>query len=95
MPSLDEKPTLEYIKQQAKNLKEVWRETHDQWTLCDTYYDRTFPLWPAGMDRPVVHPATPKSLIDTAVDQMMGHSPTFERFPRDISKKEQAEMGKL
>ncbi len=89
----DPKPTIESIKSHTEYLKEVWRDTHNNWRTYDTFYDRTFKLWDPKQNRPTVHPAKPKSIIDTAVDQMMGHEPTFERFPRDASEQEQADSG--
>lgn len=93
MPGFEEKPTTEHIKQQVKYLEDVWRDTHQLWEMCDAYYDRTFEIWDPKSKRPRIHPATPRSLIDTAVAQMMGHEPTFERFPRDLSRKDDADTG--
>lgn len=93
MMFFDEKPTTELITSMVEHLTDVWRETHTQWMLYDTFYDRTFQLWDPKLNRPTVHPAKPKSIVDTAVDQMMGHEPTYERFPRNPSKKDEADSG--
>jgi hypothetical protein len=93
MMFFDEKPTTELITSMVEHLTDVWRETHSQWMLYDTFYDRTFQLWDPKLTRPIVHPAKPKSIVDTAVDQMMGHEPTYERFPRNPSKKDEADSG--
>ncbi len=89
----DPKPTIESIKAHTEYLKEVWRDTHDNWRTYDTYYDRTFKLWDPKSNRPTVHPAKPRAIIDTAVSQLMGHEPTFERFPRDAGEQTQADSG--
>ncbi len=86
-------PTIELIQAQVTHLKNVWRLTHNKWGVYDTFYNRTFPLWDRKLNRPTVHPAKPKSIVDTAVDQMMGHEPTYERFPRDVDDKDEADSG--
>lgn len=93
MVMLEQKPTVELIKVHTQHLRDVWRETHQRWRVYDTFYERTFQLWDPKLNRPVVHPAKPKSIVDTAVDQMMGHEPTFERFPANAGEQEQADTG--
>ncbi len=89
----DQKPTIESIKAHTEHLKEVWRDTHNNWRTYDTFYERKFKLWDKRLNRPTVHPAKSRAIIDTAVSQLMGHEPTFERFPHDASEQEQADSG--
>jgi len=93
MAAFDEKPTVGSINAMVQHLTVVWRDTHNNWMTADTFYNLTFPLWDPKLNRPTVHPAKPKSIVDTAVDQMMGHEPTFERFARDVDKKDEADSG--
>lgn len=95
MPSFDEKPTVESIIQMANHLEKVWQDAHNRWKIADEYYNRDFPLWNPGSNRPVFHPAKSRSVVDTAVDQLLGFEPQVERFPEKVDQKEAADSGEL
>ena len=47
---MSDKPTCEIINQYRKYLGDLWSNAHAKWETIDTYYNRTFQLWPQGMD---------------------------------------------
>ena len=79
---MSEKPTAEMIAQYRKYLGDLWSNTHAKWENIDTYYNRTFSLWPDGMDRPGwFKPMRSRSLVDHAVDHQLAHDPIVKRSP--------------
>ena len=77
---LAEKPTAGSIKEMHQHLQRIWNEAHGIFRLVDTYYERTFALWERGSNRPNLHPMKPRSIVDTALDQLMGHEAQVHRF---------------
>jgi len=88
MVDLAEKPTTGSIKDMHQHLARIWMEAHGVFKLVDTFYERTFDLWEHGVKRPNLHPMKPRSIIDTALDQLMGHEAQVHRFGEDESKAE-------
>ena len=85
----DDKPTVDSIMAVENHFRSMWSETHAKWRQVDTYYWNTFGLWPEGVNRPISRPATPRSLIDHAVDVMMTFEPTVSRYSHgDYSEQE-------
>lgn len=80
MLRLDEKPDAGMIQGMRTHLARVWTQTHAWNVTRDTFYNRTYPLWPAGVNRPILRPGKARSIIDHGVDQLLGSSPTVERF---------------
>ena len=65
---LDEKPTIEYVEKLAKHLEGLWSRTHAKWMQIDSYYNQTFQIWPAGLNRPEwLKPARSRSIVDHAL----------------------------
>jgi hypothetical protein len=89
---LAEKPTIESIKQMVKHFDDIWREAHGIFHTVDTYYERTFDLWEKGANRPNLHPMKPRSIIDTALDQLMGHEAQTHRFGEDEGKAQERDQ---
>lgn len=83
MLHLDEKPDAKTIRQLTTHFERVWRRTHTWNSVRDEFYNRTFALWPKGSTRPVFRPGKARSIIDHAVDQLLGSDPTIERFGDD------------
>ncbi len=82
--NLDEKPTVESVRQMVRHLEGVWSRTHAKWRTIDTYYQQTFRLWPEGLDRPEwLKPARSRSIIDHAVDHQLAHDPIVSRPPSE------------
>ena len=82
--NLDDKPTVESVRQMVRHLEGVWSQTHAKWRTVDTYYQQTFRLWPEGLDRPEwLKPARSRSIIDHAVDHQLAHEPIVSRPPTD------------
>ena len=80
--TMADKPTIEIIGQYRKYLGDLWSNTHTKWEKIDTYYNRTFQLWPEGMDRPEwFKPMRARSLVDHAVDHQLAHEPLVSRSP--------------
>lgn len=92
MADLAEKPTTESIKQMIEHFGRIWSDAHAIFRLVDTYYERTFPLWEKGSNRPNLHPLKPRSIIDTALDQLMGHEAQTHRFGEDEGKAEERDQ---
>ena len=81
---MPEKPTPEYILDLAKRLEDLWAEAHEHWAVIDSYYNRTFALWPEGAlreTRTPYHPSTPTNIIDHAVDIQLAFDPKPHRPP--------------
>lgn len=58
----------------------LWSDSRAQWGKYDTFNRRTFPVWPGTKEkRPSLRPSTPTSLIDHAVDNLMGFKPKVHR----------------
>jgi len=92
----DSKPTAESIAQHRKYLQDVWREAHTKWEDIDSYYNRTFRLWPEGMDRPEwFRPMRARAVIDQAVDHQMAHDPLISREPAGDGEEHQLKADKL
>ena len=92
MADLSEKPTVGSIKDMHQHLRRIWDESHEIWRTIDTYYERTFALWEKGSSRPNLHPMKPRSIIDTALDQLMGHEAQVHRFGEDEGKAEERDQ---
>lgn len=88
MVDLADKPTIESIKVMHQHLENIWRDAHGIFRIIDTYYERTFALWEPKANRPNLHPMKPRSIIDTALDQLMGHEAQVHRFGEDEGKAE-------
>ena len=81
---MPEKPTPEYILDLAKRHEDLWAEAHAHWQVIDSYYNRTFALWPEGALndlRTPYHPSTPTNIIDHAVDIQLAFDPKPHRPP--------------
>lgn len=88
MVDLAEKPTAELITQMKTHFERLWAETHTIMKMVDPFYERTFALWELGTNRPNLHPMKPRSIIDTALDQLMGHEAQVHRFGEDEGEQE-------
>ena len=94
---MPEKPTPEYILDLAKRLEDLWAEAHAHWAIIDSYYNRTFALWPEGAlndSRTPYHPSTPTNIIDHAVDIQLAFDPKPHRPPasKGETSKEYADL---
>jgi len=92
MVDLAEKPTSVSIKEMHQHLQRIWNQAHGIWKTIDTYYERTFRLWEVGSNRPNLHPMKPRSIVDTALDQLMGHEAQIQRFGEDEGKAEERDQ---
>lgn len=92
MVDLAEKPTEESIGQMHQRLERIWSDAHGIFRTVDTYYERTFRLWERGSTRPTLRPMKPRSIIDTALDQLMGHEAQVHRFGEDEGKAEERDQ---
>ena len=86
MVNLSDKPTIESIQQIKTHYERIWNDAHGVFRMVDTFYDRTFKLWDDGVKRPTIHPMKPRSIIDTALDQLMGHEAQTHRFGEEDSE---------
>jgi hypothetical protein len=79
---LDEQPTVEYVEKLAKHLEGLWSRTHAKWMQIDSYYNQTFQIWPAGLNRPEwLKPSRSRSIVDHATDHQLAHDPVVHRMP--------------
>lgn len=83
MTSFSDKPDIDHIKRMQTHLSRIWTEAHGIFRTVDTYYERTFQLWERGINRPNIHTLKPRSIVDTALDQLMGHEAQAHRFGED------------
>ena len=76
------RPTADSTTQARKQLQDLWSNCHGKWEQVDSYYNRTFQVWPDGLDRPGWYrPMRARSIIDHAVDRQLAHEPTIHREP--------------
>lgn len=65
--------------------KELWSGSQKQWREYDTYFQRTFDVWDKSKknqaNRPFYRRSTPTTVIQRAVDQLMGFDPSVHREP--------------
>jgi len=94
--ALEDKPTPELVHEHRKYLSDLWSNTHAKWENIDTYYNRTFKLWPDGMDRPDWYiPMRPRALVDHAVDHQLAFEPLVHRAPAGIGEEHKRRADKL
>ena len=94
--ALEDKPTPALIQEHRKYLSDLWSNTHAKWETIDTYYNRTFKLWPDGMDRPDWYiPMRPRALVDHAVDHQLAFEPLVHRAPAGIGEEHKRRADKL
>lgn len=82
MPNFDDKPTEAFIDQAQKHLEETWGEAHKGWSTRDSFYHRTYTLWPNHTDRPKTRPSRPTAIVDRATDTLINFSPSPHRIAR-------------
>ena len=83
MPGFSGKPDAEHIRRMHTHLARIWSDAHSTFKLVDTFYERTVALWEGGIKRPNIHTLKPRSIVDTALDQLMGHEAQSHRFGED------------
>jgi hypothetical protein len=70
---------------------DLWANCHAKWAKIDTYYNRTFQLWPETSTRPGWYrPMRARSIIDHAVDRQIATEPKVHRFPATDSAENKA-----
>lgn len=82
------RPTQKSIDDASAYLSDVWEGAHTRWRTYDSYYHRTYKLWPTEKlqnNRPEYHPSTPTAIVDHAADAFMAFDPTIKRFPASAS----------
>ena len=94
--ALEDKPTPALIQEHRKYLGDLWSNTHAKWETIDTYYNRTFKLWPDGMDRPDWYiPMRSRALVDHAVDHQLAFEPLVHRAPAGIGEEHKRRADQL
>ena len=94
--ALEDKPTVELIQKHRKYLSDLWSNCHSKWETIDSYYNRTFKLWPDGMDRPDWYlPMRPRALVDHAVDHQLAFEPLVHRAPAGVGEEHKRRADKL
>ncbi|HDZ37130.1 MAG TPA: hypothetical protein ENH62_02395, partial [Marinobacter sp.] len=84
MPNFDEKPTAAFIDQAHTHLRDQWSPAQQGWDTRDTFYHRTYTLWPnhIGARRPAAKSSRPTAIVDRAADTLINFSPTWHRVSR-------------
>jgi hypothetical protein len=98
MFGLDQEPTAHTITTLAKHLSDTWGPAHSNWITADSYYKRTYEVWPqmgAAKGRPFYRPSTPTNTIDHAVDNQLAIMPSFHREPVGGDKNSEELSGKI
>ena len=92
----DIKPTSGSVEIARKQLQDLWSNCHGKWEQVDSYYNRTFQVWPDGLDRPGWYrPMRARSIIDHAVDRQLAHEPTIHREPVGQGEEHKAKADKV
>ena len=92
----DMRPTADSVAIARKQLQDLWSNCHGKWEQVDTYYNRTFQVWPDGLDRPGWYrPMRSRSIIDHAVDRQLAHEPTIHREPVGQGEAHRAKADKV
>ncbi len=77
-------PDEKAIKEYAQHLQDTWADAHALYRKLDTYYQRTYSVWPDEdrfANRPFRRPSTPTRIIDQAVDVQLARTPLVRRPP--------------
>jgi hypothetical protein len=77
-----EAPTEEAVREYFTHLEEMWREAHTLFEKLDSFYFRTYPVWPADdrfREYPVHRPSTPTWIVDHAADTHLASTPVIHR----------------
>ncbi|KKN40164.1 hypothetical protein LCGC14_0735960 [marine sediment metagenome] len=82
MTSFD-KPTGDDTMKRVAHLLRVWGACHEKWEKIDTYLNQSFLVWDSPYtERPSIHPARSRSILDHAVDNQLAFEPKVHRPPR-------------
>jgi hypothetical protein len=77
-----EQPTEHAVREYFEYLDEMWRETRTLFERLDSFYFRTYPIWPAEErfdTYPVHRPSTPTWIVDHAADTQLASTPVISR----------------
>ena len=78
----EEAPTREQIDEENFFLTNLWAKAHSKWRTRDSFYHRTYGVWPAEYeDRATFRPSTPTNVVDHAIDTQMSFDPRVSREP--------------
>ena len=92
----DTRPTAGSVEIARKQLQDLWSNCHGKWEQIDSYYNRTFKIWPDGLERPGWYrPMRARSIIDHAVDRQLAHEPTIHREPIGQGEAHRAKADKV
>lgn len=76
------RPNAEYIHEFFRHLHdEVWADARANWEDYDRYFNRTYQVWPAGVNRPTYRPARPATIVNNATDHQLAFEPKVTYFP--------------
>ena len=67
----NKKPTGKQIEDLKFHLEGVWRDAHIHWGKVDTFYNRTYAIWPEelpGAKRSSYHLSKATNIVDHVVD---------------------------
>ena len=91
MPNFDDKPTAAFIDQAKAHLVTTWGEAHEGWVTRDSFYHRTYKLWPHHTGRPETKPSRPTAIVDRAADTLINFTPEWHRVSRKPDQTEGAD----
>jgi hypothetical protein len=90
------KPDASYVSKERKQLEDLWSNCHSKWAVIDSFYNRTFAVWPNRPDRPGWYrPMRARAIIDHAVDRQLAHEPTIHREPVGPSEDSRARADRV
>jgi len=90
-----DRPTPERIVWAKAHWSRLWSIAHSQWLTSDSYYARTYGVWPAGFKTPSYHPSTATNTIDHAIDTQFAYDPHVHRPPAGEGKKYQERADRI
>lgn len=92
-----ERPTEKHINALHGYLRDLWADAHAQWRKVDSFYNRSFVVWPQDVDetRPKWRPSKATHIIDHAVDTHLAFEPRVHRPPAGEGERHQQRADRI
>lgn len=91
---IEARPNSETVQSILKRYEREWQGSHILFRIIDTFYWRTFQIWPNHPLRPKLYPSTAANLVDHAVDTQLGFKPKITVLPSNDSETEKERTAK-
>jgi hypothetical protein len=77
-----EPPDAKVVRKYFEHLDDMWRDAHTLFEKLDSFYFRTYSIWPPEerfREYPVHRPSTPTWIVDHAADTQLAATPVIHR----------------